>query len=49
MAPYFPVLFEFLVLNMGSEGPDLVDLLVVPKMFQNVLQYVWESTLVILE
>ena len=36
------------VINKGDRGPYLVDLLEVPKMFQNVLQYVWELKLRIL-
>ena len=32
---------------MGSEGPDLVDLLEAPEIIQKVLQYVRESKLAI--
>ena len=37
------------VINMGSEGPELVDLLEVPEMIQKVVNYDRETTLAILE
>ena len=38
-----------LVINTRSEGPYLVDFLEVPETIQEVLQYVQESKLAILE
>ena len=34
----FFISLTILVINTGSEGPDLVDFLEVPKMFQQLLQ-----------
>ena len=40
---------SILVINTGSEGPDLDDYLEVPEIIQKVLQYVRKSELAILE
>ena len=42
-------IFSCILLNTGSEGPDLVDVLEVPKKCQKVLQYVGESKLAVWE
>ena len=37
------------MINKGSKGPDLVEFVEVPKMFQKVLEYVRNPELAILE
>ena len=50
MFPYFSyICWSLSVINKGSEGPDLVDFLGVPKMFQKILESIRELKLAILE